>query len=579
MQALPVVLGVSLTRALPAALFLLLAFAPPVQSQGILFWQFNGTAPGDWFGEAVVRLGDADGDGIVDLAVGAPQPGTGSTPPGPGYIRVFSGANAATLLSLGGPGPYLGYGGALAGAGDLDGDGSTDLLVGIPGLNQAVVYSVVTGAPLLTLSGTAPTDYFGADVAGPGDVDGDGVPDLLVGAPVIGFPASFVNPGSARLHSGSTGALLFTFPGPSPGTRFGSTVAGAGDTDGDGVPDLSAGTGPTITSSGQVGVFSGATGALLLTLPEPGSGTQFGRAIASAGDLDGDGSAELIVGAPRASPGGLFYAGTASVFSGATGLALFTFNGASALDTYGSAVGTGGDLNGDGVPDLLVGAESADEAMLANSGSGAVRVFSGSSGNPLYSFFGGPSAEAVGSAVTALGDLNGDGIAEFAFGAPLALFSAGQVRVYSVAGTPTGATTYGVGCPGSGGLFPQALTAGGPAAVGNAAFNVVVSGALGGSSAVLILGNSSSSWLGVPLPLNLGFLGLPCSLLASADVLLATTTSGSGPGTGIDFLPVPIPPNPALAGGTVYLQWYIVDPGPSLLPGSMSGGLSFVITP
>ena len=138
---------------------------------------------------------------------------------------------------------------------------------------------------------------FGLALAGVGDVDGDGVPDLAVGAP---------EQGRVFLFSGATGQRLRTLNNPTPqaGARFGRALAGVGDVDGDGVPDLTVGApGQDVEgrdTQGQVFLFSGATGQQLRTLnnPTPQAGARFGRELAGVGDVDGDGVSDLAVGAP-----------------------------------------------------------------------------------------------------------------------------------------------------------------------------------------------------------------------------------------------------------------------------------------
>ncbi|HKB16575.1 MAG TPA: integrin alpha, partial [Planctomycetota bacterium] len=237
------------------------------------------------------------------------------------------------------------------------------------------------------------------------------------------------------------------------------------------------------------------------------------------------------------------------------------------------------DVNGDGVPDFATG---APQNGSGGSGIGYVRVFSGTTGAPLCTIPGAAAGAQFGTSVAGAGDVNGDGFPDVVGGAPLSNaggpLQSGAVRVHSVVGIPAGSSLYGSGCAGSGGFTPLLAAQTSSAATGNASFGIVLSRALGGSFAVLDLGLSSTAWLGVPLPLDLGFLGLPgCSLLVSAEVPLLVATNGSGPGNGRALVPLPIPPDPTLPGAHVFFQWYVVDPGPALLPGTMSPALDLQI--
>ena len=131
---------------------------------------------------------------------------------------------------------------------------------------------------------------------------------------------------------------------------------------------------------------------------------------------------------------------------------------------------------------------------------------------------------------------------------------------------------FDAGCPGSGGFVPLA-GANGPPTVGNAAFALTLSDALGGSAAALL-----SGLLPLPVPASLATLGLPgCSLLVPPYVLSVVPVAGTGPGNGAATLPLPIPAEPSLGGAHVFFQWYVIDPGPGVLPGAMSAGLDVTL--
>ena len=152
---------------------------------------------------------------------------------------------------------------------------------------------------LYTFYGDSAGDEFGWSLSGAGDVNGDGVPDFIVGVRLDDNNGK--NSGSARVFSGFDGSVLFTFNGDSADDRFGTSVSGAGDVDGDGFADLIVGAfrdDNNGTDSGSARVLSGFDGSVLHTFDGDSAGDIFGFSVSGAGDVDGDGFDDLIVGAP-----------------------------------------------------------------------------------------------------------------------------------------------------------------------------------------------------------------------------------------------------------------------------------------
>ena len=151
--------------------------------------------------------------------------------------------------------------------------------------------------------GAAAWDLLGVSLAAVGDLDGDGVTELLIGADGAS-PGGLTAAGMAELRSGATGAILHQFDGAAPGDRFGAAVDGAGDVDGDGVPDLVIGAPMTYAPAayrGSVFVYSGATYALIHRIDgHPVTAKALGSSVAGVGDIDGDGFDDILAGAPLA---------------------------------------------------------------------------------------------------------------------------------------------------------------------------------------------------------------------------------------------------------------------------------------
>lgn len=316
---------------------------------------------------------------------------------------------------------------------DVDRDGVTELIVGEPAANgfrgATYVFSGASGERLRRFEGDVPGDLEGYAVADAGDTDGDGVHDVVTGAP--GFLRATPAPGRVRLYSGATGALLHTFAGFHPGDRFGLDATGAGDLDGDGRGDLLVGA-PTNdaggASSGRAWVYSGRKHTLLFKLDAGHHGELVGTGVGSIADVSGDGIRDLIVGARNAGPGGR---GRTYVFSGHNGRPLFTLEPPETGVDFGWFFTTGvGDQNADGVPDVYV-ADFNDAAE--GPATGRVGIYSGRDGSEIRSFVGAAANEGLGPGRGA-GDVDGDGIEDLAIGSytsSAGAEGAGRVELFS----------------------------------------------------------------------------------------------------------------------------------------------------
>jgi hypothetical protein len=556
----------------PIVSSLLISLVPAARAQGYVLWQYEGTAAAETTGWRVAGIGDVNGDGLGDLVVAKPACTfyfCGSS--GLGQATVLSGATGTPLFTVVGATSGDGFARSVDGAGDVNGDNVPDIVVGAPLVDngafalsnsgEATVFSGAGGAPLFVLSGTVSNEQLGVSVAGAGDVNADGFADVIVGAA-----------GQVKVFTGPTGTLLHTFTGSG---SFGQAVETVGDVNGDGADDVVVGNMGGGFGAGEATVYSGLAGSILQTFG--GSGGQFGEAVAPARDVNADGIPDLMVGASFIDPGSVPHGGQVQVFSvvGAGALLVPTIYGTVPHDHIGwpGSIEGAGDLNGDGFGDLLIGAHQSSSPP----GPGALRMYSGSNGSLLYEFVGGAPGDYLGWSVANLGDASGDGIPDVASGSPgadpMGLTDAGRVTAFSIAGIPPGSSTFGSGCPGSGGSIPVIQTSGGPpdVLVGNPTFSLVLSKALPNAPALLIAGASNATWLGfgIPLPLSLAPFGFPaCSLRVSVDVQVTTTTTGAG----LRFVPMPVPAIGSLVGQSIYFQWFVLDP-----PGAMTQGLQLVL--
>jgi hypothetical protein len=386
--------------------------------------RFEGGGPLERMGEAVAMAGDINGDGTPDLIVGAEFSSSGGFNRN-GAVFVYSGSNGALLWQFHGTVDFQFFGGEVASAGDINQDGFEDILIGSPGANPGGltdagmidIFSGADGTNLLHIDGTTTSAFFGSAIANCGDIDGDGTPDFLVGEP--GFNN---DSGRALLYSGLSNTVIQTING-SLGDFCGLSVSAAGDVDADGTPDFVIGSPfastATFTNNGQATLYSGATGAMLLQFDGDQDNMEFGASVSGGFDVNDDLTADLLIGAPRATnPNGISDAGVAKVYSGATGLLLHQVYGLSFADNFGKSCALSGDVNGDRYGDFVLGVGLLDVGGMPDAGSAL--VFSGFDTSLLFRVDGVAAQDNTGRVVAAGRDIDGDGLQEIFYGAPLA---------------------------------------------------------------------------------------------------------------------------------------------------------------
>jgi hypothetical protein len=408
------------------------ASGPFLEPDAVLIRSFATEQPGDNFGWVAENLGDIDGDGVNDFVTTAPSNDQAAQNAGKAYV--FSGGDGAPLNAVPGSrqGEQFGY--SASTAGDVNRDGVPDYVVGglgtasVPG--RVVVFSGADHAELHVFAG-APGEQFGASATGAGDVNGDGYGDVIVGAQGASF--SGAQAGRVYVFSGKDGEVIWTRDGRAAGDMLGSAVGKVGDVSGDGVPDLSVGAmGAGKQGGGQAYVLSGANGSRIYTLKPTGKPVVFGQFFASgAGDINDDGVPDVFVADYNALHGkndlnDQFGLGTgrAYVFSGRDGSRLYILKAEHKDDGFGPGRGIG-DVNGDGYDDLIVAAYTSSAGAQLG---GKAFVYSGRDGSVLRTITDTIPFDLLGVDALAAGDVNGDGLTDYI----LTTLSS----VYIVAGTP-----------------------------------------------------------------------------------------------------------------------------------------------
>ncbi len=395
------------------------------------------------FGSAVAGVGDVNGDGFSDIAVGAPLYDNGQSNEGAAFIYygAANGPNAvpATILEGNQASAYFGY--SVNSAGDVNGDGFGDIIIGAHSYDNgetdegaAFVYlgsvSGIQPSSLVTIERNQSNAAFGFSVACAGDVNGDGYSDVIVGAQDFDFSQN--QEGGAFIYHGGPNGIgnlpAWSKYGGQANAFFGISVASAGDVDGDGFSDVIVGA-PNYdfgeVDEGAAFVYYGSSGGILangwdrIEENQPNGG--LGNSVSSAGDVNGDGFGDVLVGASQfslAQPG----EGAAMIYYGfSNGISsnrdLVRSNQANA--SMGSSVASAGDVNGDGFSDIIVGVQNYDNPQIAE---GAAFIYHGSpigigsAANIVVES--NQIAGQLGESVASAGDVNGDGYSDIIVGAP-----------------------------------------------------------------------------------------------------------------------------------------------------------------
>lgn len=366
---------------------------------------FSGAEEGDNFGSSVACAGDVNGDGYDDIIIGAPGnaehgENTGRaylyfSGPGMDYIAdaIFTGEDSAAY-----------FGASVAGAGDVNGDGYDDLIIGAFGADAwkgcAYIFwggRYMDNMPDITLTGDEEGGQFGASVAGAGDVNGDGFDDVICGAPIAQFWAQ----GKAYIFFGGIDmddTIDVTFTGSTDEGVLGNKVAGAGDVNGDGYADVvvSSSYNPAGSDIGAVYIYLGG--------PEMNSfadytfmGFHYGT---GAGDVDGDGYSDIIVGRPRRPN---YRDSEIRVYCGGSGTDMTLGTVFDRVSVWRNSFAGAGDFNGDGYDDIIIGP----------------KVYFGSANIDTVSdviFEDEIAGDRYNSCVASAGDVNGDGYSEIIVG-------------------------------------------------------------------------------------------------------------------------------------------------------------------
>jgi hypothetical protein len=374
-------------------------FANPFVESVRVLREWRGEAPNDQFGWIARNIGDVDGDGVNDIVTSAPTHGADGHS---GRIYVYSvGKNKLLWTADGNASDELGTG--LEAAGDTNHDGIPDVVASGPaGSGIARLYSGRDGQLLHEFHALRPDEQFGTHTAGAGDADSDGYADVIVGSP--GKDGESSSAGHAYVFSGKTGTLIESLSGERLGDQFGSTVAGYSKGNERYLIVGAARAGPE--HHGRVYVYTDGSSRPRFVVDSDLTGEALGAMFVSvAGDLDGDGIADIYSSDWSNDANGLS-SGRVYVNSGRTGKRLLVLTGESERDGFGTSPSVAGDVDGDGRADLIVGAWQYSKAAISG---GRAYLYSGRTGQLLRTYTDRVPGDTLGFDAVGLGDVDGDG--------------------------------------------------------------------------------------------------------------------------------------------------------------------------
>jgi hypothetical protein len=514
-------------------------------------------------------IGDVNGDAITDLLVWDQLAPNGSVL-NAGYVAVLSGASGVTLHGSYGPGPGESYQ-AVGAVGDMTGDAVGDYITYTASLGLRV-HSGATGNALSTLGGVA------NDVTGVGDVNGDGFGDFAWGnagsspgpVPGAGYVTVYLGPMGTITSFQAYGLHLFD--------AFGWSMSPLGDVNADAIPDFLVGAPGVpllkfVNVPGWAYVVSGADGSFIhqFTGPTSVAKPHFGQVVAGIGDIDLDGLPDILVGAPDVP--------AVYVYSGGSGALLATLQVPyQSPNSFGRHLRGLSDVDGDGVPDFAIRGQWGTGSIPSQI-SAPTLIYSGATFNILYSvdnLLPEPPYYAYGWTFDRADDMNGDGFQEIVISA--ITFTLGQPsKIVMVSLEPSGMSTFGSGCPSDVGSIPRVGVH--PAAVPGGSINFHVSESSVGRCAGLALGLSNTGYGSLTLPwFPFPVSGPLCALRVSLDDFVApipTHLASNNKGAASHTLA--IPNVPGLSGLSFYGQWAVENAAGSWPPIATSRGLQITI--
>ncbi len=396
------------------------------------------------YGNAVSTAGDVNGDGFSDIIIASQYYDNGSLNEGAAFVYLGTANGISTTISstIEGDQIFSEIGSSVSTAGDINADGYSDIIIGARYYDNGehleggglVFYGSPSGINTSSfdiLEVNQPDAFFGYSVASAGDVNGDGYGDIIAGA--YSFDAPDVDEGAAFIFLGSsTGISLVpstTLQSNQASASFGYSVAGAGDVNGDGYSDVIVGAYNYTNDQANEGVVfiflgsaSGTSTTYSTLLEHNQSNAAFGYCVSGAGDVNGDGFSDIAIGSIRYSSGQteegavFVYAGS---ISGINTTPIFTAEGDQNFAEMGNAIGNAGDVNGDGYSDLIIGVHNYDNGQ---SDEGKMLLYYGSttglSITNVSSFESNQTSSNMGRSVNSAGDVNGDGYSDILAGAP-----------------------------------------------------------------------------------------------------------------------------------------------------------------